>query len=108
MPDPTPGEFFRHYKGKVTVVLAVAVPMPRIDMGFSMVSFNAKHVDDGLIVGIHKTTKLGRTFFWFDEKETYGPLAIYVCTGEIWARDLEEFKGILADGTPRFSRLQLS
>ena len=112
--DPQPGSFYRHYKGNVVAVLGVAShSYPSEFPTFTCEFATARRSDKDSRAVVVKRDHDGELRFC-EEYET-DSLVIYACSGDIWARPLDEFLEILGDthdpigGTQyyRFEQIQL-
>lgn len=104
--QPRSGQIYRHYKGKIAMVLAIA-------------KFTPEHRSAVLYCQARSTEDDSSVYLYREADGTIvqpsivgSPLVIYACSGEIWFRDIANFTEILGDvhdpiGGTMFNRFQL-
>jgi hypothetical protein len=97
-PLPQPGDTYRHYKGKLAHVLGVATSAEPGEFALCN-SFATARRSDGAPypIEIRRDDEEGGLRFRASLSFGEGPLVIYSCSGDIWARPLDEFMEVLGN-----------
>jgi hypothetical protein len=99
---PLPGKIYRHYKGKVAMILGVADPIAEENLLYMPIAAIAQSTDkDGDQSIVVKRSTSG-DLCYPGSADTSPPLVIYACSGRVWARSLDEFTDEVADDVRRF------
>jgi hypothetical protein len=107
-PLPQPGRSYLHYKGKTAQIIGVATNTEYFVDFVKFAGFLMAQRSDGSPKQIRiRRDGCGDLRFYAGDNFGEGPLVIYSCSGDIWARPLGEFMEVLGNGTTRYFRFAL-